>query len=554
MFSILDEKLRGIISYVFRLLIVIYGLVVVYNSSHNYFLNVGYIFFLSLYYLIFALTKKKSHPDLRLFLDYFIICIILYQKDITFFLNYFLLLIPVLNSSNHSKNKKNYALYIAFTISIVVLGIHSHQLILLIFPLVPILLIDFTLRIRDSIKRLNETLFAIIDAFYAQNIGKKESSKIYNSIITIFSSSAFTRHLKIETILCLVQKRRELLLVNSDKFIQRFEFNNKGEVINALDKEDIIFNRPIIIDEILYNNNVLMKVRGNNRDYIFLLPFSIRVMTHQLRLTLLSRLLLFPFFKHLARVFETQHQIIAQKRKNLYSLQENKEYILKANEVMHFVKNCLSPIKSALRISEMYFNTEDVETKIFLKENFDKQRKQALLEIQNIIIRSDFILEKSKNPFESNNIQEVPVHNVINTVRRIWTEKYSIQDISFSNFTTIEFVNRRCKLDVDTLYLIINNILSNLSKYGGKEHNLNFGIVDNELEVSFNNSINLSKVNIDNLKKDADNYNKNLRIEISKRKSHGFAHLKLYIDSTGAESRIDIENDRFIFKLKLPIH
>ncbi|MEH3113421.1 hypothetical protein [Pedobacter terrae] len=416
------------------------------------------------------------------------------------------------------------------------------------------LVVDFTLRIRDGIKRLNETLFSIIDTFYAQNIGKKESSKIYNSIITIFSTSAFTRRLNIETILCLVQKRKELLLVNSDRFIQRFEFKSKEDVIESLENEDIIFNKTITIDNIVYNNNVLLKVRGNNRDYIFVLPFNIRVVSHLIRLTYLSRLMLFPFFKHLARVFETQHQIIAQRRKNLHSLQENKEYILKANEVMHFVKNCLSPIKSVLRISEMYFETEETDIKSYLKDTFDKQRKQALLEIHNIITRSDFILEKSKNPFESNNIHEIPVYNVINTIRRIWTEKYSNQDISFSDFYVVDLMNKMCRLDVDTLYLILNNIMSNLSKYGAKEHNLDFSVIDKELEIAFTNSINLSKVNLDQLRRDADNYNKNLRIEISKRKSHGFAHLKLYIDSIGADSKIVVENNYFTFKLKLPLN
>lgn len=514
----------------------------------------GYVFFLGFYYLIFALTVKKSHPDVRLLLDYLIIYLVLFGKDITIFTNYFLLLVPVLNSANHSKNKKNYALFIVLSLCIFALGYGSNNLIKLLIPIIPILIIDITLRVRDSVKRLNETLFSIIDTFYAQNIGKKESSKIYNSIIEIFSTSAFTRKLNIKSILCLVQKRKEIVLVNSDKFIQSLEFYDRQDVLDSFEKEDIIFNKEVTIDNKTYLSNVMLKVRGNNRDYIFLLPFEKLFLSHIFRITLVSRLLIFPFFKHLARVFETQHQIIMQRRKNLYSLQENKEYILKANEVMHFVKNCLSPIKSALRISEMYFAEEDETTKVYLKETFDKQRKHALLEVHNIITRSDFILEKSKNPFESHNIQDIPIINVINTIRRIWTDNFSTQDISFQIKTPADMQNKKCKVDSDTLYLVINNIMSNLVKYGGNEHKLNYVVIDDELEMQFINSINLSKVNLDQLRKDANNYNKNLRIEISKRKSHGFTHLKLYIDTIDAKSEIEIENNNFIFKLKLPIH
>jgi hypothetical protein len=560
MFSSLDILLRNMFSYVYRALLIVFSLCLVCRTE-NYFPRHYYYVFTAAFYLLFIVLKYKyDKPFLRLLLDFSFIGIILLGKDLNHFGCFFLLLIPFINAPNHSGNNNGFYTYLLVAALLALLSSFNQGEIFwewkYILPFILIFVIDAFYRLRRSIQTINETLLGIIDAFYAKNIGKKDTSKIYSFLIREMSKLRQTKFLRIGSISSFIVRKESLILVNSSVNILNYDIPDSAKLISRLNSNEMVEDHSIVIDEKNFNNNLFVKVKGNSREYIFLITFlSKKTEINGLRVFFISRMILVPCLKHLARLFEVQYHLITSKVKNLDVIGENQEYVMKANEVMHFVKNSLSPIKSVLNLLEMQDAETDQEKINYLKENIVKQRKSALTEIDNIIKRANFILEKAKNPFESSAIEDVAFFTLFNTIRRRWADKYFNTNITIGlgghDFKTLDKII--FQLDFNTLHLVITNIFSNIDKYANTVTRLNFELQQDNAVISFVNGIDFSKVQLNELKKLAISYNENKRTEIAKRKSHGFVHLKNYLESMDSTSQILIQDDNtFTLKIKIP--
>ncbi|MFN8229483.1 MAG: hypothetical protein U0V03_01040 [Bacteroidia bacterium] len=488
--------------------------------------------------------------------DYLFIGVILYGKNLDSFSCYFLLLIPFFNAPNHSGEKNAYYTYLFALITVFIIDEYSLRLNHL-FPFLIILIIDAFSRIRTAIQRINETLFEIIDSFYAKNIGRKETSKIYESLIGRMSSIHLTKSLRTESISSFVIRKESLLLVNSSMNIFDYDIKDIENLLPKLNSGKIVENHAVYINNTKYERNLLTKVTGNTREYVFFVTFKkVHISEIQsLKVFFIGRLILIPALKHIARLFEVQYSLIKSKAKNLDILRENQEYVLKANEAMHFVKNSLSPIKSTLTTLDLIDNEQDESNKKYLLESLEKQRIAATNEIANIIKRANLILDKAKNPFESTNIEEVEFYSLFNTIRRRWSEAFNTKNITINNnvdYNENKLASLFFFIDINTLHLLISNVFSNIDKYSNNDNSIIFDINKDDFTISFINGIDFSKVQLNELKNIALSYNENKRNEIAKRQSHGFVHLRLYTEALEAESRILIKDDKYyILELKL---
>ena len=564
MFSSIDLILRRKWSYIYRAILVAYSVYVYLLAESNTFSITSYLLVCLLYLIFYIIFKKKGYSKLRTTIDFAFIGIILYGKDISLFANYFLLLLPLINSQNNSAKKNNKIGFLLILLLLTILEFKRFNFKIpsfseinfhLLAPIFVTFLVDSFLRFREKIKKLNEKLFEIIDRFYGVGFNRNKSVNIYSKLIEQLNYFKIIKKLEIEYISCFIIKKREkLILVNSSKPIIEYEFPDENTVINELIKEDNSEGFSIVIDGKTYTNTYFTEVNGQSRKYCFLViynkdatSFGINTIFKNM---LLSDYILVPAFKHLARLFEIQREVALNRYKSLKEVSSKLDYVLKANEVMHFVKGSLNNIKSSLTLSEMIEKTTTHDEKSFLKESFVKQRKLAKMDIQHIVDRSNFILEKSKNPFEAHNFKKSKSLEILFHIRKKWDERFWNKTVKITG--EIEHIfESRINVDFDIVDLILINIFSNIFKYSTGEEQLEFNINFNNIKIIFSNLMEFkSKKSQPELLKLIEYYNKKNRIEISKRKSHGFVHLRTYSEALDISSNMNLVGNRYSVEIE----
>ena len=131
-----DKIIKKSLSIFFRLIVILFGISIV-SSRSNYFEIYWYFIAIIPYLIIYFSTLFKDGfiSKVRLLNDYLFIIFILYDKGIDYTTICFLLL-PIINSPNHTGSKKSIWLYILFIISLYVLNHYQFDWSFIIVTLV----------------------------------------------------------------------------------------------------------------------------------------------------------------------------------------------------------------------------------------------------------------------------------------------------------------------------------------------------------------------------------------------------------------------------------
>jgi hypothetical protein len=354
MFAEIDKNLRNIFSVLYRIIISGYIILILcFRDGWGkipWFTILG-IIFLSLTILFFlrskgnneeieSLNKKeKIKAWIRLVIDYSIIIYFVKGSDLNLLHNYFVLVLPIINSINHSlSDNKNIVVYI-FTIGAVFyldnwILYESHYV-----PILVLFLIIQFFKFRYRISRYKDKLFKIIDDFYGANTNKNEMSSILNSLQEqVNSSLSGVRfgNMEIKNISCFKQKSGKLILISSGDFVESYEFEDHSLLIDQIKNNGHIQNVKFLINGHHEKYNVLFKAKGNFYTYIYLITFKQPLIL--LNSIIALKLVIEPSFKHLSKLLEVKWILSSEKRKLYEEVRKKHEYVIKSMEVLHFVK------------------------------------------------------------------------------------------------------------------------------------------------------------------------------------------------------------------------
>ncbi|HTA63766.1 MAG TPA: hypothetical protein VK835_14985 [Bacteroidia bacterium] len=558
----IDYHLRVIFSIIYRFLIFFYSLTIVLTSKDNSFGTVEYLG-VSLFFIVsfFLLRKSKfNKPFLRLLLDYCFIYFILFGRPISEFANYFLLILPIINASNNSSENidnvvfcKRYYVYPFCVIGIIALNKFTFDLKLLI-PVIVLVCIDQFLKLRQTIENVHSTIFKIIDEFYTKNYGQKELTIIYEELIQTINTTAYIRNLKVKAISCFIIKADKLLLVNSSNYIIEYSFEDLPSLIKEINTQPLVTGRSVVINKEEYNNSIFTLIACDEKKYVFLILTEKSISLFSKRI--LSRVILFPVLRHLGRLFETQFRLNKSKIDVLQGLKNKSDYVLKATEVMHYVKGSLSPIKSALTTSKLYDATDvkDVKMRDYLLEQFVSQRDHALSEIKNITDRAKLILENSKNPYIIQVFKDYTLYELFVITQRKWIDNFPHSKITVKNevLDIKSLTEKMCSYNSDYLLIIYTDVISNIEKYATENKELLFTFERDFVLITFRNEVN-NRVELKKLIKTIEDFNSNEKWEIHKRNSHGWTHIRMYCHQMRIGYFARYENSMYELELKIMI-
>lgn len=189
MIAEIDSSIRKLLSFFFRVLIIVYSLMVLILSDNFFEWYIYLIAFIThgvIYFLCFGKDGKYNlHPLIRLINDYALFYVVLYDKTLHEPFAFLLLLLPIINALNHSGERRagrhSIPMYVIALLSIYLLS-DNGLTVKMIVMILSLALINLFLHLRLTILNYVEKLNSTFEDF---NIGTEEARKHHQLLINL---------------------------------------------------------------------------------------------------------------------------------------------------------------------------------------------------------------------------------------------------------------------------------------------------------------------------------------------------------------------------------
>lgn len=112
------------------------------------------------------------------------------------------------------------------------------------------------------------------------------------------------------------------------------------------------------------------------------------------------------------------HRTILKRQKNFDEIKNDVIFVNKAINVMHFIRNRMSPLKNIIEYYKRKENLDDAIRKK-MEERINQEVIQAEKDLTEIFITANYLLDKSKNPFEEGETEPIKVSQLYIIVSEI---------------------------------------------------------------------------------------------------------------------------------------
>ena len=541
----------------FRLLCVLYALIVSFLTINPFFQSWCYALFVSLYFIAYVKLRKKD-ARLRLINDYLLIVLITYGQPVDSLAIIVFLLLPLFNAVNFSGHKKNsYVLFTCFILAYCILLIPHQKLSFIhiltsLIAFIALFFIDYYSSIRWKLNILSQKISDRIDDSFS---AMENPHLIYSKVISDINE--FLGYNTVENIFCfMLDKNNKFQIINSSVFIFDFLLDT-NEVKEELSENEIMFNIQFKYDEISSIYNVAYPInlvgKGANSTYLFIITLNMELSWHY-KLTGFF-FLIEPFFQRLAKIILIDKQLKDANRETLKKIRDKATFVDQAVNTMHFIRNRLTPYKTLIELLDAKNKSTKV-MEIEIDKMITKQTKRAKIELNEIIKKANYLLEKNNNPFLCMDSSYFSFIHFYLQVKRIWVE--SFDEYSFVttliNIDSIE--NYNIYSNFEFLDILISDWITNMYKYKNEYINCAIQVENQEentvMNLIFKNDYFCSEQNVKEL---IDDLNNNDRQQILRRTTRGIYSMKEImqkLDITHNAYRISEKgNNILVFELNI---
>lgn len=547
--SFIDLLQKKINSILFRVTLISYA-VMLLSTNENIFSS--WIYIISVLSYVFLYVQFIKYSVVRLLNDFLFILIILLGKSPSDIFNFIFLILPIINSINFSGKKKSILLYIFTIIEFIIIyyfftnyAIAFSQVIKVSLLIIFLGIINWYTHLRLKVKMFREELFEVVDRFYLDKEHIRKPHKIYRKFIDVIHQN-INENL-IQGLYCFTINKNSLgkvTVINGTSFVWNYQFLDEG-FVKKIRKHKTLFNETIIIDEVEIKKNLIIYINFDDNEYLFLfslekeIPFYYKLIgffrTIEPPLSKMSQILLSE-----RKLFEIKHEEIEK-------LSEKSLYVNRANNMMHFIRNRLSPFSNLSKMLDNLSTVPDDKIDNFKKLIHD-QNTRSKIELKNITDRADDMLEKSKNPFFYKTLKEISIERLFTILRKSFMVFFPDNEIETD--IKLQLKRRSVKLNEEGFEIFISDWLNNMKKYKNNIIKCNFTAIDNKLYISFFNDHNQSREDIERLLNDLKS---NERNEIIKRTTHGLFLIKSILNDMDIIHDVLYNGGLIEFKIELNI-
>jgi hypothetical protein len=558
----INEPLKVISSLVYRLIIVVVSVIIIYNVKQS----LLYYILPILYFIIYITIIKKQKAQYRLIYDYiFITIILIYSGDRNDIVSIILFLLPFINSPNHTGDKKNilYLVIVSFvSLNIVYLYNDFDQyniyVILKIGFILLLLAIILVLEYGRSI--FNDKIldgYRLIDNLEFEKSRASNIPRIYNNLITILNENIlriFFINTKIKYISSFQIKNEKIYINNSSKFFSHIETEQKNIIeILTLSKQgkDISNIKFLLNNNVLEDKIILIYIPYKKHFIYFILFFERDFNKPNLILRIMINNYLKPLFKKVIQTIKFEEYMKVIQLQNQEKLLSDMKYVSTTNKSLHTINNEFTPIKNYFKMLDEYENfTKEKQQE--LGKKIKKNEDMARISFNRVLKLSEFILDKNLNPFSVKCNKTHKVRFLYMKLKALWNIKVEYDSINL--IVNSELLDKiKFKSDIDLVEILFLDIIANITKNSKKISKVDFDINDDVVIISFINDTKLSPKDRDTLTKNIRLFNDGDRTELLLKKGHGFANIKEIVTNLNIGCKIDLQGDIFKVELYIPI-
>lgn len=547
----MDKIIKKILSIFFRIIVILFGLSIVCTRI-NYFETYWYFIAIIPYLLIYfnTLFKDGIISKIRLLNDYLFIIFILYSKGIDYTTICFLIL-PIVNSPNHTGKKKSIWLYVFFIISLYILNNYQFNWSFVNVTLVLITLnfiIDSKSRFFNNITKLNIE----IESFLENQLELRKSYKVYTGILNVLNRIKFLMFYQpsFKNIICFNIQENRLILENSSVFVWSYLIDTQKtiELMNNTKLNNFeLSNIPFELNKNDASKNIFIfnKTKTNNYVFIFTIDNNSKSQSNK-SFNLYYISLLQSITSRIARVLDLENTIKNENKKILKTFREKYFHMQNAEKAMHFIRNRFNTLDNFIEMSKdnIAGNMDDEDLKMYSTELQRLERNYGLL-----MTRVGSILNKPDKPFSATQLEVKSPNYLFASVRDIWYDYFD--EFKFQLNWNIETIDSfLIQINNDGLFILLTDWINNLKKYSIGNEMISFNETENCFNIIFSNEYNQNhKKDIIELKED---FNSKDRDRILKRTSHGIIIMKSILEEMSVKGEIinDSEKLKLILSFK----
>ncbi|RUA29008.1 MAG: hypothetical protein DSY77_15590, partial [Bacteroidetes bacterium] len=487
----------------------------------------------------------NEYSKLRLLNDFLFITFILFGKNPIISYNFLLLILPLINSINFSGNKKTILLYAVFVFSLVILYVTYHILqpgsitqIDIVNTVVTVLVlgvVEWYTSLRLKVRNFREVLIEAIDEYYVNPSMIEKPHLVFREVVNEINDKInddLVTHLY--CFLCDKEVNNKLIIVNGSRFIYEYEFEeNYAENVKS---KDFKIDANIKLDKNISTTNLSMYVKLEDREYIFVF-LTKRTIPVYLQIIGIQRVVKSAIYK-MAK-FLTGERILREfKDEEKRKLSNNRKYVDRSIGAMHYIRNRLGPIKNVSKVLEVRHKVPAEKSEEF-NEKLEKELNQTKNELNNIIQRADYLLEKSNNPFENVATDLIHFSKIFSTFKRtIYKYLGSTATIDLIYHDQIDDIYVEISLEGYEIFLI--DWISNIEKHGDGNFKSEFIVEKNTFSLKIENGFpEKDLASVQRLIAELSNHE---RIEISSRNTYGINQVYKFLTRNNLKSKISIKN------------
>lgn len=261
-----------------------------------------------------------------------------------------------------------------------------------------------------------------------------------------------------------------------------------------------------------------------------------------------------PFFNRVAKVLHNEKKLNDIKRETLKDIANKARFVEQAVNTMHFIRNRLTPYKTLLELLDERKQANSGRLAKEIDKMIQLQCKTARQELNQIIYKANYLLEKNNNPFDYRELSYFSLGRIFSQIRGIWFESFEEQDFVTTNFNADVAEKYKIYSNFEGLDILFSDWITNMFKYRNQYAKCEIRIEDTSFKLIFTNDYSDTEQNIKEL---VDDLNSDDRQQIMRRTTHGLYIMKQIIQELNIEHNVykmkDKEMNVLILELNLKL-
>lgn len=467
------------------------------------------------YILLCILCYAKKFTEIRSVLDFILIDFILFGKEVSNPINYFFLILPLICSVYYTDKIQRMGSILFFTVISLIILAPLKEAITLLNPIVILGCLSYLYEQRRRWMDFSQDLTEEIDSFFCKNEFINSPHKIFKPSINTINK--FLKKDSLQDIsVYKISKINYVTLISSSVFKWDRSISLTNREIEKLKTSSHLQKYPNKDNQEIFHIYFLIEI--NKTHYIVRYEF-IRFLNLNIYMILGLRNSLHGLAGKMMRVFDLRQRLDEQKSNEFIQFRQRKDYIDKAIDVMHFVRNKLNPMVNILAYAALPDNQKNPQSKQIIKQTI----RTAKGNIDDIKVRADQILDPDHYPFKGKIDSVLSVEEVFTILSEI-AETHLSTGVKLDGDTPIHdyhFYTNEFELKV-----LFTDWVSNMEKYG-EDQEINFAVIDEHIQISFKNkSKNTGKFEFINVINSLPSKSRN-----TQKKTHGIYTMKEIADN-----------------------